>query len=44
MDTGWRNENISGQTIIYLGHEVEKAPHTEGVAIMQSKQVETEQG
>lgn len=42
MDTGWRNENISGQTIIYSGHEVENAPHTEGVAIMQSKQAETE--
>lgn len=42
MDTGWRNENISGQTIIYSGHEVENAPHTEGVAIMLSKQAETE--
>lgn len=42
MDTGWRNENISGQTIKYLGHEVKNAPHTAGVAIMLSKQAETE--
>lgn len=42
MDTGWRNKKNSGETIIYSGHEVEHAPHTEGVAIMLSKQAETE--
>lgn len=30
----------SGQTIIYAGHEEDNAPHTEGVAIMLSKQAE----
>ena len=30
----------SGQTIIYSGHEEDNAPHTEGVAIMLSKDAE----
>lgn len=32
--------NSTGKTIIYAGHEEENAPHTEGVAIMLTKQAE----
>ena len=37
MESIWSEKVVSGEMILFSGHEEEDAPHTEGVALMLSR-------